>query len=65
MDVKGIIKKRRIEMQLTLKDVAEKVGVNEGTVSRWSSIICILHVFILTKHGSARYNNLSSEAFIK
>ena len=29
MDVKGIIKKRRIEMQLTLKDVAEKVGVNE------------------------------------
>ena len=37
MDVKGIIKKRRIEMQLTLKDVAEKVGVNEGTVSRWES----------------------------
>lgn len=37
MDVKDILKSRRIDLQLTLKDVASKVGVSEGTVSRWES----------------------------
>lgn len=30
-----LLKKRRKELGLTLKDVAEAVGVSEGTVSRW------------------------------
>ena len=37
MEIKDILKNRRIELNLTLKDVAEKVGVNEGTISRWES----------------------------
>ena len=37
MEVKDIIRNRRIELGMTLKQVAEAVGVNEGTVSRWES----------------------------
>lgn len=37
MDVKDILKKRRIELGLTMKEVADKVGVSEGTISRWES----------------------------
>lgn len=37
MGVKDIIKNRRIEMNMTMKEVADKVGVSEGTVSRWES----------------------------
>ena len=37
MAVKDIIKQRRKELGLTLLDIAEKVGVSEGTVSRWES----------------------------
>ena len=36
-DIKEIIKNRRIELGLTLKEVATAVGVSEGTVSRWES----------------------------
>lgn len=31
------LKKRRKELNLTMKDVAAAVGVSEGTVSRWES----------------------------
>lgn len=31
------LKKRRKELNLTMKDVATAVGVSEGTVSRWES----------------------------
>lgn len=37
MEVFEIIKNRRIELGLTMKDVADAVGVSEGTVSRWES----------------------------
>lgn len=37
MNVQDIIKNRRIELGLTMKDVADYVGVSEGTVSRWES----------------------------
>ena len=37
MEIKDIIRNRRIEMQLTMKQVADAVGVSEGTVSRWES----------------------------
>lgn len=37
MEVKDLIKNRRLELRLTLSDVAKFVGVNEGTVSRWES----------------------------
>lgn len=37
MEIKDIIRNRRLEMGLTMKQVAEAVGVNEGTVSRWES----------------------------
>lgn len=32
-----IIKNRRIELGLTMLDVAQQVGVSEGTISRWES----------------------------
>lgn len=37
MEVKDIIRQRRIELNLTMKEVADAVGVNEGTISRWES----------------------------
>lgn len=37
MDVKDILKKRRIEKQLTLDDVGRLVGVSAATISRWES----------------------------
>lgn len=37
MDVKNVIKRRREELGLTMKEVAGKVGVSEGTISRWES----------------------------
>ena len=35
--VKTIIKEKRLEHNLTMKELAQKVGVSEGTVSRWES----------------------------
>lgn len=37
MDVGDTLQRRRKELGLTLREVAEKVGVSEGTVSRWES----------------------------
>ena len=37
MEVKDIIRNRRIELDLTMKEVANLVGVSEGTISRWES----------------------------
>lgn len=37
MEIKDILRNKRIELGLTMKDVAKKVGVSEGTVSRWES----------------------------
>ena len=37
MEVKDIIRNRRLEMGLTMKQVADAVGVSEGTISRWES----------------------------
>lgn len=37
MDVKTIIRNRRIDLGLTMKDIADAVGVSEATVSRWES----------------------------
>jgi len=37
MDTKKLLKDRRAELGLTMKQVAEKVGVSESTVSRWES----------------------------
>lgn len=37
MDIKDIIKKRRLEKGLTMKELAEKIGVSEATISRWES----------------------------
>ena len=31
----GYLKERRLQLSLTLKEVATKVGVSEATVSRW------------------------------
>jgi transcriptional regulator with XRE-family HTH domain len=35
--VKDIIKEKRLEHNLTMKELAQKVGVSEGTISRWES----------------------------
>lgn len=37
MEVKDIIKNKRIEMGFTMKELAARVGVNESTISRWES----------------------------
>ena len=37
MDIKDIIKQKRIECGYTMKELAQKVGVSEATVSRWES----------------------------
>lgn len=37
MKVQDIIKRRRLELELTLKDVAKALGVAESTVSRYES----------------------------
>lgn len=35
MEAREIIKERRLELRLTMKEVADHVGVSEATVSRW------------------------------
>ena len=37
MDIKDILKDRRLELRLTLEDVAKRVGVSPATISRWES----------------------------
>ena len=37
MDIKYILKSRRKELKLTMKDVAKACDVSEATVSRWES----------------------------
>lgn len=37
MDISVLIKTRRKEKNMTMKELAEKVGVSEGTISRWES----------------------------
>ncbi len=37
MDIKNLIRNKRIEYGYTMKELASKVGVSEGTVSRWES----------------------------
>lgn len=37
MKVQDIIKSRRLELGLTMKDVAKALGVSEGTISRYES----------------------------
>lgn len=37
MEIKEVLKNRRLALGLTLKDVAEAVGVSEATVSRWET----------------------------
>lgn len=37
MKTKDIIRSRRIELGLTMKELGDKVGVSEGTISRWES----------------------------
>ena len=37
MEVKDIITNRRTELGLTMKELADMVGVSEGTISRWES----------------------------
>lgn len=37
MEIKEILKKRRLEKQLTLDDVGQAVGVSAATISRWES----------------------------
>ena len=37
MEMKDIIKSRRLELKLTQKEVADFVGVSEATLSRWET----------------------------
>lgn len=37
VEIKDLLKNRRRELGYTMKDVAKKVGVSEGTISRWES----------------------------
>lgn len=37
MAINDILRNRRLELGMSMKDLAEKVGVSEGTISRWES----------------------------
>ena len=37
MSVKDLIKEKRLSLGMTMKEVADKVGVSEATISRWES----------------------------
>ncbi len=37
MSINDDLKRRRIELNLTMAEVANKVGVSEATISRWES----------------------------
>lgn len=37
MEIKDLIRQKRIALGMTMKEVADKVGVSEGTISRWES----------------------------
>jgi len=37
MELKDVIRNKRIERGLTMKELADMVGVSEATVSRWES----------------------------
>lgn len=37
MELKDRLRKRRLELGLTMKQVAVAVGVSEGTISKWES----------------------------
>ena len=37
METNALIKMRRLELNMTMKELANKVGVSEGTISRWES----------------------------
>lgn len=37
MEIKDLLREKRIELGLTMKELAAKVGVSEGTISRWES----------------------------
>lgn len=37
MEIRDILRNRRLELHLTMKQIADAVGVSEGTVSRWES----------------------------
>lgn len=37
MEIRDVLKKRRIELGLSMLDVANAVGVSEATISRWES----------------------------
>ena len=39
METGKLIKEKRQELGMTMKELSEKVGVSEGTVSRWVYII--------------------------
>lgn len=76
MDYKNIgtlLRERRKSLNLTMKDVAEAVGVNEGTVSRWEcgkienmrrekiySLSKILHLPIDSILGVESYEKIES-----
>lgn len=35
MEIKDVIRSKRLEKKLTMKQVADLIGVSEGTISRW------------------------------
>ncbi|WP_026762660.1 helix-turn-helix domain-containing protein [Selenomonas artemidis] len=37
MEIRDLIRQKRIALGMTMKEVADKVGVSEGTISRWES----------------------------
>jgi transcriptional regulator with XRE-family HTH domain len=37
METNALIKMRRLKLNMTMKELANKVGVSEGTISRWES----------------------------
>ena len=72
MEIKDKLKNRRIDLGLTLKQVANATGVSEGTISRWETVprheppsfetlLCV----ILTFAGSPRRGHYEAWRMVK
>lgn len=49
MEVKDILRNRRIELDLTMKELAQRVGVSEATISRGLIVLTTIFVYVSTK----------------
>ncbi len=61
-DIGKIIKKRRLELDMSLDELGKLVGVNKSTIMRWEngdiSVLKASHVYLLSKSLELPINTL-------